>query len=42
MSLTREEGFGAEVKRRIMIGTHALSAGSYDALYGKALSRRAR
>jgi len=36
MSLTREAGFGAEVKRRIMIGTHALSAGSYDALYGKA------
>jgi aspartyl-tRNA(Asn)/glutamyl-tRNA(Gln) amidotransferase subunit A len=40
MSLTREAGFGAEVKRRIMIGTHALSAGSYDALYGKA--QRAR
>ncbi len=40
MSLTREAGFGAEVKRRIMIGTHALSAGSIDALYGKA--QRAR
>lgn len=40
MSLTREQGFGAEVKRRIMIGTHALSAGSYDALYGKALRAR--
>jgi aspartyl-tRNA(Asn)/glutamyl-tRNA(Gln) amidotransferase subunit A len=40
MSLTRETGFGAEVKRRIMIGTHALSAGSYDALYGKALKVR--
>jgi aspartyl-tRNA(Asn)/glutamyl-tRNA(Gln) amidotransferase subunit A len=36
MSATREAGFGPEVKRRIMIGTHALSAGSYDALYGKA------
>ncbi|GLZ47899.1 glutamyl-tRNA(Gln) amidotransferase subunit A [Actinomycetospora sp. NBRC 106375] len=40
MSLTREAGFGAEVKRRIMIGTHALSAGSYDALYGKAQKAR--
>jgi len=40
MSQTREKGFGAEVKRRIMIGTHALSAGSYDALYGKALKAR--
>jgi aspartyl-tRNA(Asn)/glutamyl-tRNA(Gln) amidotransferase subunit A len=40
MSLTREAGFGPEVKRRIMIGTHALSAGSYDALYGKALKAR--
>jgi aspartyl-tRNA(Asn)/glutamyl-tRNA(Gln) amidotransferase subunit A len=34
--LTREEGFGAEVKRRIMIGTYALSAGYYDAWYKKA------
>ena len=36
MSRTREEGFGAEVKRRIMLGTYALSAGYYDAYYGKA------
>lgn len=36
MSKTRSEGFGAEVKRRIMIGTYALSAGYYDAYYGKA------
>ncbi|MDQ3914790.1 MAG: Asp-tRNA(Asn)/Glu-tRNA(Gln) amidotransferase subunit GatA [Actinomycetota bacterium] len=35
-SKTREEGFGAEVKRRIMLGTYALSAGYYDAYYGKA------
>lgn len=33
---TREEGFGAEVKQRIMIGTYALSAGYYDAYYAKA------
>jgi aspartyl-tRNA(Asn)/glutamyl-tRNA(Gln) amidotransferase subunit A len=36
MSKTRAEGFGAEVKRRIMIGTYALSAGYYEAYYGKA------
>lgn len=30
---TRDEGFGAEVKRRILLGTHALSAGYYDAYY---------
>jgi len=36
MSLTREQGFGAEVKRRIMIGTYALSSGYYDAYYGQA------
>ena len=33
---TREAGFGPEVKRRIMLGTYALSAGYYDAYYGKA------
>ncbi len=37
---TRAEGFGAEVKRRIMIGTYALSAGYYDAYYVKALKVR--
>ena len=36
MTLTREAGFGAEVKRRIMIGTYALSSGYYDAYYGQA------
>ncbi|MFI7525825.1 Asp-tRNA(Asn)/Glu-tRNA(Gln) amidotransferase subunit GatA [Nocardia salmonicida] len=40
MSLTREAGFGPEVKRRIMIGTYALSAGYYDAYYGQALKVR--
>jgi aspartyl-tRNA(Asn)/glutamyl-tRNA(Gln) amidotransferase subunit A len=35
-SRTRAEGFGLEVKRRIMLGTYALSAGYYDAYYGKA------
>jgi aspartyl-tRNA(Asn)/glutamyl-tRNA(Gln) amidotransferase subunit A len=35
-SRTRAEGFGDEVKRRIMIGTYALSAGYYEAYYGKA------
>jgi len=33
---TRDAGFGAEVKRRIMVGTYALSAGYYDAYYGQA------
>ena len=33
---TRDEGFGAEPKRRIMLGTYALSAGYYDAFYGQA------
>jgi aspartyl-tRNA(Asn)/glutamyl-tRNA(Gln) amidotransferase subunit A len=37
---TRREGFGPEVKRRIMLGTHALSAGYYDAYYLKALKVR--
>ena len=37
---TRSEGFGAEVKRRIMIGTYALSAGYYDAYYKKACQVR--
>ena len=36
MIATRTAGFGAEVKRRIMLGTYALSAGYYDAFYGKA------
>ena len=39
-SATRTAGFGAEVKRRIMLGTYALSAGYYDAFYGKALRVR--
>ncbi|MCW5758608.1 MAG: Asp-tRNA(Asn)/Glu-tRNA(Gln) amidotransferase subunit GatA, partial [Phenylobacterium sp.] len=39
---TRAEGFGAEVKRRILIGTYVLSAGYYDAYYLKALKVRAR
>ena len=37
---TRTLGFGAEVKRRIMLGTYALSAGYYDAYYGQALKVR--
>jgi aspartyl-tRNA(Asn)/glutamyl-tRNA(Gln) amidotransferase subunit A len=36
MSLTRGQGFGPEVKRRIMLGTYALSAGYYEAYYGQA------
>ncbi|MFM7159095.1 MAG: Asp-tRNA(Asn)/Glu-tRNA(Gln) amidotransferase subunit GatA [Planctomycetaceae bacterium] len=39
-STSRGEGFGAEVKRRIMLGTYALSAGYYDAYYLKALKVR--
>lgn len=38
---TRAEGFGPEVKRRIMLGTYALSAGYYDAYYKKAQQMRA-
>lgn len=37
---TRAEGFGAEAKRRIMLGTYALSAGYYEAYYGQALKIR--
>jgi aspartyl-tRNA(Asn)/glutamyl-tRNA(Gln) amidotransferase subunit A len=37
---TRQEGFGAEVKRRIMLGTYALSSGYYDAYYAKAQAVR--
>ncbi|MEQ3548904.1 Asp-tRNA(Asn)/Glu-tRNA(Gln) amidotransferase subunit GatA [Pseudonocardia nematodicida] len=36
MANTREQGFGPEVKRRIMLGTYALSSGYYDAYYGQA------
>ncbi len=39
---TRGSGFGAEVKRRIMLGTYALSAGYYDQYYGSAQRARAR
>ncbi len=41
MTRTRTEGFGPEVKRRIMLGTYALSAGYYEAYYLKALKVRA-
>ena len=41
-SKSREEGFGAEVKRRIMIGTYALSSGYYDAYYNTALKVRTK
>ncbi len=40
MQRTREAGFGPEVKRRIMLGTYALSAGYYDAYYGQAQKAR--
>jgi aspartyl-tRNA(Asn)/glutamyl-tRNA(Gln) amidotransferase subunit A len=40
MEATRTAGFGDEVKRRIMLGTYALSAGYYDAYYGQALKVR--
>ena len=39
---TREEGFGAEAKRRIMLGTYALSSGYYDAYYAQAQKVRTR
>lgn len=39
---TRAEGFGPEVKRRILLGTHVLSSGYYDAYYGKAELARKR
>ena len=42
MEATRTAGFGAEVKRRIMLGTYALSAGYFDAYYGQALKVRTR
>ncbi|PZA06524.1 MULTISPECIES: Asp-tRNA(Asn)/Glu-tRNA(Gln) amidotransferase subunit GatA [unclassified Meiothermus] len=42
MRKTRAAGFGPEVKRRILMGTFALSSGYYDAYYGKALRARAR
>ncbi len=38
---TRGEGFGAEVKRRVLLGTFVLSSGYYEAYYGRALSARA-
>ncbi len=40
--LAREQGFGAEAKRRIMIGTHVLSSGYYDAYYKKAQTVRTK
>ncbi len=40
--VTREDGFGPEVKRRIMLGTYALSSGYYDAYYGRAQRVRTR
>lgn len=39
---SRGEGFGPEVRRRIILGTYVLSAGYYDAYYGKALAARAK
>jgi aspartyl-tRNA(Asn)/glutamyl-tRNA(Gln) amidotransferase subunit A len=40
ISQTRAQGFGAEVKRRILLGTFVLSSGYYDAYYGRALAAR--
>jgi aspartyl-tRNA(Asn)/glutamyl-tRNA(Gln) amidotransferase subunit A len=42
ISNSRSEGFGEEVKRRILLGNYALSSGYYDAYYGKALALRQR
>ena len=42
MGATRADGFGPEVKRRILLGTYALSAGYHDAFYGQAQRVRAR
>ncbi|HEX3510797.1 MAG TPA: Asp-tRNA(Asn)/Glu-tRNA(Gln) amidotransferase subunit GatA [Solirubrobacteraceae bacterium] len=39
---TRHDGFGPEVKRRVMLGTYALSSGYYDAFYGRALRVRTK
>ena len=39
---SRSEGFGREVKRRIMLGTYALSSGYYDAYYNKAQKFRTK
>ena len=39
--MSRTHGFGSEVKRRILLGTYALSSGYYDAFYGKAQKTRA-
>jgi aspartyl-tRNA(Asn)/glutamyl-tRNA(Gln) amidotransferase subunit A len=39
---TRHDGFGAEVRRRVMLGTYALSAGYYDAYYGRAQKVRTK
>jgi aspartyl-tRNA(Asn)/glutamyl-tRNA(Gln) amidotransferase subunit A len=39
---TRHDGFGAEVKRRILIGTYALSSGYYEAYYGRAQQVRTK
>ena len=40
IELSRQEGFGDEVKRRIILGTYVLSSGYYDAYYGKAQNVR--
>jgi len=40
MARSRSEGFGAEVQRRIMLGTHTLSSGYYDAYYSRAMKMR--